>query len=78
MNGFTGAPCGHPCAAKPVVDNSSSLTARLRIRTLAAWGLLDSLSPQPGCWVLQSAASSTVGRMVIQAAALKEPGYRTA
>lgn len=40
--------------------------APCRARPPPAWGLLAVVDPQPGCWILQSAAASTLGRMIIQ------------
>lgn len=61
----------------PVPDAVSDETAaQFVVNPVTAWVMLeDELSLQPGDWVLQTAAGSTLGRLVIQLA--RRRGYRT-
>ena len=56
----------------PMPDN---IAAQFVVNPLTAWIMLDELNLQPGDWVLQTAAGSTLGRLVIQLA--KTRGYKT-
>ena len=61
----------------PVPETVSDETAaQFVVNPVTAWVMLeDELGLQPGDWVLQTAAGSTLGRVVIQLARLR--GYRT-
>ncbi|MCA9866967.1 MAG: zinc-dependent alcohol dehydrogenase family protein [Anaerolineae bacterium] len=64
-------------ALVPVPDNvSDQAAAQLIANPVTAWVMLEEeLNLGPGDWVLQTAAGSTLGRLVIQLARLR--GYRT-
>ena len=49
--------------------------AQFVVNPVTAWVMLDELRLQPGDWLVQTAAGSTLGRLVIQMAQLR--GYRT-
>jgi NADPH:quinone reductase-like Zn-dependent oxidoreductase len=56
----------------PVPDAMpDSVAAQFVVNPLTAWIMLDELNLQPGEWVLQTAAGSTLGRLVIQLAKLR-------
>jgi NADPH:quinone reductase-like Zn-dependent oxidoreductase len=58
--------------ALPVPDTMpDSVAAQFVVNPLTAWIMLDELNLQPGEWVLQTAAGSTLGRLVIQLAGLR-------
>ena len=61
----------------PVPDGvSDDAAAQLVVNPLSAWVLLvDELDVQPGEWLLQNAAGSTLGRIVLQLARVR--GFRT-
>ena len=61
----------------PVPDGvSDDAAAQLVVNPLSAWVLLvDELDVQPGEWLLQNAAGSTLGRIVLQLARAR--GFRT-
>ncbi len=60
----------------PVPDAVSDATAaQFVVNPVTAWVMLDELRLQPGDWLVQTAAGSTLGRLVIQMAQLR--GYRT-
>jgi NADPH:quinone reductase-like Zn-dependent oxidoreductase len=61
----------------PVPDGvSDEAAAQLVVNPLSAWVLLvDELDVQPGEWLLQNAAGSTLGRVVLQLARAR--GFRT-
>jgi len=61
----------------PVPDVvTDEMAAQFVVNPVTAWVMLeDELSLQPGDWVLQTAAGSTLGRLVIQFA--RRRGYRT-
>ena len=60
----------------PVPDAVSDATAaQFVVNPVTAWVMLDELGLQPGDWLVQTAAGSTLGRLVIQMAQLR--GYRT-
>ncbi|HYE75505.1 MAG TPA: zinc-dependent alcohol dehydrogenase family protein [Blastocatellia bacterium] len=55
---------------------SDSIAAQFVVNPLTAWVMIvDELKVQPGEWLLQTAAGSTLGRMVLQIAKLK--GFKT-
>ncbi len=60
----------------PVPDAVSDTTAaQFVVNPVTAWVMLDELRLQPGDWLVQTAAGSTLGRLVIQIAQMR--GYRT-
>ena len=67
----------NPAALVPVPDGvSDQAAAQLIANPVTAWVMLEEeLGLKPGDWVLQTAAGSTLGRLVIQLARLR--GYRT-
>lgn len=66
-----------PARMLPVPDEISDQTAaQFVVNPVTAWVMLtEELALQEGDWVLQTAAGSTLGRLVLQIAALK--GYKT-
>lgn len=62
--------------ALPVPDAMpDNVAAQFVVNPLTAWIMLDEFNLQPGEWVMQTAAGSTLGRLVIQLAKLR--GYKT-
>jgi len=60
----------------PVPDAVSDATAaQFVVNPVTAWVMLDELKLEAGDWVVQTAAGSTLGRLIIQMAQLR--GYRT-
>jgi NADPH2:quinone reductase len=66
-----------PARLIPVPDTVSDATAaQFVVNPLTAWVMLtDVLDLRPGQWLLQTAAGSTLGRVVLQIAAIR--GFRT-
>jgi NADPH:quinone reductase-like Zn-dependent oxidoreductase len=60
----------------PVPDAVSDETAgQFVVNPVSAWVMLDELALRPGDWIVQTAAGSTLGRLLIQMARLRD--YRT-
>jgi len=61
-----------PDAIIPLPDGISyELGAQILINPATAYGLLDASAPQPGEWILQTAAASALGRILIRLANIK-------
>jgi NADPH:quinone reductase-like Zn-dependent oxidoreductase len=54
---------------------SDEAAAQSFLNPLSAWAMLDELNPAPGDWLVQSAAASALGKLVIQMSVLR--GVRT-
>jgi NADPH2:quinone reductase len=60
----------------PVPDSVNDQTAaQFVVNPLTAWIMIEELNLQPGEWLLQTAAGSTLGRVVLQLARLR--GFKT-
>jgi NADPH:quinone reductase-like Zn-dependent oxidoreductase len=65
-----------PAALSRVPDGmSDAVAAQCRGNPATALGLLEELAPPPGAWVIQTAAASTLGRMLVSLA--KQRGVHT-
>jgi NADPH:quinone reductase-like Zn-dependent oxidoreductase len=67
---FVAAPPGALTRPPPVVPDA--VAAQLRGNPASALGLLETLAPPPGEWLVHSAAASTLGRMLITMARLRD------